>query len=364
MPLPYWLRTLIQSNLPILQYWPICRTPFEFVQTVVGDRPLVALDIGARGDIPPPWLALDGVAEVVAVEPDADACDRLRAVYDRRGNGNRYKIICRALSDTGGPRTLYSYASASGSSILPMTGAAFQKYCENLNDMKTIPIETARIEDLLDEAGVGDVHLIKLDIQGVELDVLKSLTAERLSHLMCVEAEVFLQRDDYRPGFQAFDNFLTSHRFELFDVRTHRTYMVREGKVSLYNGKIFGVHNRSPTIAARLWEFDVIYFLRADEVVKSRSADGVRRLAAAYCTYNYFAEAHSLVEAAEAVGILDEAAGISMRRAIVRWHRKLRWRWLHSVNPLAKAARTAQRWLWLGDQIRWARSLWVGYPSA
>ncbi len=89
----------------------------DCIDTVLAGARLLAVDIGARGDVPEPWLALDGLADFICFEPDETACAQMRRTYDARGHGERYRIVSSAITSTGGPRTLYITAGRGGSSL-------------------------------------------------------------------------------------------------------------------------------------------------------------------------------------------------------------------------------------------------------
>jgi FkbM family methyltransferase len=358
------LRHLLISGLPLRYFWPRARTPFSFVRDVLGGADIRAVDIGARGDIPPHWLVLDGVAEIAAIEPDARAAEALKATYAARGHPDKYRVLPFAVSGTGGPRTLYVPEEEGGASVLPFFNRPFREYTDLLaKPPREVALQTQTLSQAL-RGTFDDAHLIKLDIQGVELEVLQSLSAPEFDAFLAVEAEVCMQEGAERPVFRELDAFMVERGFELYDLRCHRTYRTDGAGLSSYNVNVFGVHDRSPTIAPRIWECDALYFRPVPEVLAARDERTVRRMIVALCTYNYFAEAYALAEDAQNAGILGAADVETVKRSIVDWHRVLRYHWLHGNNRVAAVVRKLAKFLRLGDQLRWIRVAWVGYPSS
>lgn len=358
-----YLRNLFLSGLPFHRFLPSAGTPFPFVRTIVGDAALVAVDLGARGDIQPGWLVLDGVAKVHGFEPDPEAVPGMRRNFDRRGNGELYSIHEIGVSQTGGPRTLYINGLASGASIYPMRGQVWERY-GGVDDRETrsVRIETSTLDEVLDAAGVSRVSLIKLDIQGAELEVLRSLRTERVAGLDCVEAEVMIQPDGIRPDLIEYLEFFRDSGFDLYDVRTHRA-PIHAPDGQLEHGRSFGVNRPALSISERLWEFDVVALRPLDDILDTGDAARLRTTIACLCTYNFFGEALWLAKA-PAAGEMLGADAEPVRQAIVRWHAALRRTLLDRNWPGTRGLVHAMKMMKLGNRLRWARSQWVGYPSA
>src|SRR5262249_51206252 len=120
--------------------------------------------------------------------------------------------------------------------------------------------------------------------------------------------------------FPAIQEFAEANGLELFDVRVARVRRPRGGTSGAYEAEVFSVETNSPTIAARLWEFDAIYFRKKSLVLAKGDAKTVRRLCVAYAVYNFYSEAHSLVGKARDAAILTEAEATELEQAIVDLH--------------------------------------------
>lgn len=358
-----YLRNLFLSGLPMRRFYPRAQTPFGFVRAIVGDAEFNAVDLGARGDIQPCWLAIDGAVQVHAFEPDSSAVPTMRANFDRRGNGGKYRIHEIGVTETGGPRTLYVNGPASGASIYPMRGPDWERY-GHIDDSQTyeVPIETSKLDDVLDGARVDRLSLIKLDIQGAELEVMRSLRPERLAGIDCFEVEVLVPDDGIRPPLIEYLQFFRDNGFDIYDVRTHRAPIVADDG-QLEHRRSFGTWRPSLSIAERLWEFDIIAFRNLRSLLESGDAARLRTTIACLCTYNYFGEALWLAKSPEAATLLGGDAK-AVQAAVIEWHAKLRRHMLDRELPGTRKLVSLFKALKLGNRLRWARSQWVGYPSA
>src|SRR5262245_7817286 len=87
-------------------------------RSLLGDQPFIAVDVGAANGLLPHWESLDGVAEIVQVEPRPDSCADLRNRAAASAAPSRYHVVQAALSEGGGKRTLFVSNAPTGSSLL------------------------------------------------------------------------------------------------------------------------------------------------------------------------------------------------------------------------------------------------------
>ena len=128
-------------------------------------------------------MALPGV-QVVAFEPIPTEAATFRMVHE----GVTYiTLIESALGETSGSATLHLSKSADSSSLLPI-GSRQTALHQNTAEVGTIEVQVHRLDDL-------EVHwrqkkrlLLKLDVQGFELNVLKGALVA-LKHCAYVYAE-------------------------------------------------------------------------------------------------------------------------------------------------------------------------------
>ncbi|BDG75192.1 FkbM family methyltransferase [Roseomonas fluvialis] len=178
-----------------------------------GDSPRVkVIDIGANPiDADPPYAAMlrAGDAEVVGFEPNAAALDLLNT---RKGPYERY--FPHAVGD--GRRHALHICQAPGMTSLlepdPAVLGLFHGFPDWGRVLSTEPVDTVRLDDVPETAGAD---LLKLDIQGAELMVLRHAEA-RLRDVVVIQAEVeFLPLYKGQPLFSDMDIFLRERGFVL-----------------------------------------------------------------------------------------------------------------------------------------------------
>lgn len=170
------------------------------------------IDIGANPiDADPPYAAMlrAGDAEVVGFEPNPVALDLLNR---RRGPHESY--LPHAIGD-GARHTLHICQAPGMTSLLepdPAVLGLFHGFPDWGRVIATEPVETRRLDDLPETAGAD---LLKLDIQGAELMVLRH-AEDRLRDAVAIQAEVeFLPLYKGQPLFADIDLFLRARGFVL-----------------------------------------------------------------------------------------------------------------------------------------------------
>lgn len=344
------------------------RIATELSSKVLGGTKFIALDVGAANGVPPNWRALDGVGDIYQVEPRAEACETLRAENAAKEHGARYHVLEVAVSGTTGERTLFVSNVPTGTSLLQPDGDAdidSSAYVDTnyFNPLTQTTIVTRRLDEVLDGAGVKSVDMIKLDIQGTELEALKSLGDDRLGGLLCAEMEIGLH-ELYRDGSRLGDylDFMRGRGLVPFDFKCARTYQSLNGKRDGYRD-VFGVMENSPTLSAKLWELDGLFFLRRTIVLERRDPALVRRMMIAYMTYNFFAEAYDLSNRAADAGIITAAEAAELARCVTAIHRARAYRpWYGNGTWWGFGRR-------IGEQTaprnapRWCQYMYQAYPN-
>lgn len=106
--------------------------------------------------------AVGPAGTVIAAEPFPPNRERLAANVASADVGDRVTVLPYALSDGSGPAQLFANPRNSGDNHLWYTQGWLH-----------VPIECRRLDDLLDES--SDVDLIKIDVQGAEVQVLRGM---------------------------------------------------------------------------------------------------------------------------------------------------------------------------------------------
>ena len=191
---------------------------------VVTDRPLALLpdfetvnivDIGAMalGSEREPYRPLisAGRARVVGFEPNAAECEKLNR---GAGAGRYYPYF---IGD-GSVRTFHETNMA-------MTGSLYAPNTPLLEKFSFLPelvvpvaqhsgIETRRLDDLAHLEGLGDIDLIKIDIQGGELDVFRGARRALESALVVITEVEFVPLYRDQPLFGDIDRHLRAAGYQ------------------------------------------------------------------------------------------------------------------------------------------------------
>jgi FkbM family methyltransferase len=109
-----------------------------------------------------------------------------------------------ALSRDGGERTLYVPTSSTGSSLFNPDNDLIRAFTtsEYLLPITTRSVETKASGKFFDSIDVSRIDLLKLDVQGCELEILEGLADETLAGCSLVELEATMH--DYGPGYPTF----------------------------------------------------------------------------------------------------------------------------------------------------------------
>lgn len=180
-------------------------------------RPISVVDIGGRGGLPVAWQALwrVGLVQPTFFEPDPDAA---RALSDRYGAAAH--VVGKAAWSAAGPRTLHLTSNPSCSSMLapspddriaPATRAMYEPNGEILVECVRPDAELARL-DVVPE-------IVKIDVQGGELEVLRGFGA-MAGQILCCELEVsFARIYQGQPLFGAVYEYMLDAGFGLLDLK-------------------------------------------------------------------------------------------------------------------------------------------------
>lgn len=131
---------------------------------VPGPRP-VLFDVGGHvGEYSDAFLKRFPGGEVVLFEPSASHMSEARA---RLGDNVDYLQV--AVSDREGSATLYKDADISGLASLTRRDLGHRDVVMNLTET----VQCRTLDSIVAERGIGRIDLLKIDVEGHELDVLR-----------------------------------------------------------------------------------------------------------------------------------------------------------------------------------------------
>jgi FkbM family methyltransferase len=167
-------------------------------------------DIGANPiDGDPPYLRMleAGMAEIVGFEPQPEALAKLQL---KKGPHERY--LPYAVGD-GNEHTLNICANSGMTSLLEPDLLALRHFAilePNGRVINQVPVQTHRLDDI---AEIESIDLLKIDVQGFELTVIKH-GREKLKNAVVIQTEVsFVSLYKGQPSFGEVDLEMRSQGF-------------------------------------------------------------------------------------------------------------------------------------------------------
>jgi FkbM family methyltransferase len=181
---------------------------------------MVVLDVGARAAQLKRWKAFRGNLHYFGFEPDAQECSRLNKAASNDSNPWEEQYIPIALGRDAESRKFYVTDSAACSSLLEPNLEALDGFSvkDPMSVVDVTTVETVGLSQWAAKQGIDRVDFVKLDIQGAELEVLKS--GENLvDSALGVEIEVeFIELYKRQPMFSDVDAWIRPRGFILFDI--------------------------------------------------------------------------------------------------------------------------------------------------
>jgi len=209
--------------------------------------PVKIVDVGAMalGNSPSDYQPLldSGLAEVVGFEPVTEECDKLNRMSD-----GKHSYLPYFIGD--GNKGTFHLCNFSMTSSLYEPNTSLLKYFHNLEELvqvvETSTVNTKRLDDIKE---IQDIDLLKIDIQGAELDAFNGAT-RLLKNTVAIHTEVeFVPLYKKQPLFAEVDQKLRSsgflfHKFHGLSGRTFRP--------------IVNLENDNSPLSQLLWS-DAIY---------------------------------------------------------------------------------------------------------
>jgi FkbM family methyltransferase len=141
----------------------------EHIKAIEGLDPKTLIDVGAnKGQFAVLARYLFPSVEIHAFEPLEEEGQRFKTVVS--GSRKLYRI---AISSESGNKTFYVTSRADSSSLLKPSKAQADAYGVSLAQHKDV--DTARLDDVIDLSKFPRPILLKMDVQGGELAVLRGM---------------------------------------------------------------------------------------------------------------------------------------------------------------------------------------------
>ncbi len=179
--------------------------------------PVRCLDIGARGGPAHDFDPLGLAAEIFCFEPDEEECRRLNETQTTNELFGLIRYFPTALGAQMAKRHLHLTAHRGSSSMLspiPEVGRQFSRPHYSTID-QTVEIQTVPLDTFLATEKLTDIAFMKIDVEGMELEIMQSATHLLSSSLLGIRSEVaFLPTRNEQPTYADIDLFLREYHFQ------------------------------------------------------------------------------------------------------------------------------------------------------
>lgn len=212
-------------------YRPQFQLECRFIKNLVekktfSDAPLIIADVGVRFGFDRSWDIFSDQCLQVGFEPDVEECARIRAEYSERISQRlpRERVENVALWDSVGRKTLYIMKDLDVASCFPPNKAFFSRFPDPspMEVIKTAKIKTTTLDTYCEQSDIN-FDVLKLDVQGAELRVLKGAIKQLKHSALAVITEVgFVELYLGQPLFAEVDRFMRTQGFILFDLDIRR----------------------------------------------------------------------------------------------------------------------------------------------
>lgn len=216
------------------------------------EKPLILVDVGARGGIDQYWKNFGPALRIVAFEPEPEECARLNASAEKN-----IQYLPVALGSENGERTLHVARYSMSSSFYPSHPDYYERFgfAKNMEIVSRVQVRTMTLRDAL-----GDIEpdFIKLDIEGAEVDVLRGAD---LGPVLGIISELrFGERTAACPTFADLDILCRSAGFDLYDLEVSRFSRRALPYPYLYDFRDNGRPVPGPTVQGQAVTGDALYF--------------------------------------------------------------------------------------------------------
>lgn len=226
------------------KFWPAHRVVLNpLISELLLQNPLVIADVGAVGGPEARWLELQEHIHFLTfdplVPPSANAPDERRSTNFQA-----------ALGAKPGPAVLRLMKDSHASTICEPHSENFADFVihKGLEQTGAIPLELDSLDHCIESRPDLTPHVLKIDVEGADLDVLRGAVGALDRSVLAVRVEVsFIERHRDAPFFGDTDAFLRAHGFQLFQLSR---------EMWLRNNLAYG-YTSEPQIA---WG-DAVYFL-------------------------------------------------------------------------------------------------------
>lgn len=188
------------------------KTEFRLSQSLLDKPAKIILDVGANlGIYTNEAVSKFPHAQIHLFEPSQS---NFKKLHSRFSNNMNVHINNQAISNTSG--VAYLYTNEFGSGLASLTKRKLDHF--NIEYEKMESIKTIRLEEYWNNTlHRSIIDILKLDIEGHELDALESL-GDGIAHVKILQFEFGGCNIDTKTFFQNFWYFFQNHNFAIFRI--------------------------------------------------------------------------------------------------------------------------------------------------
>jgi FkbM family methyltransferase len=172
------------------------------------------VDVGAHeGEQTFPYASVDRTLLVYAFEPNLRAASRIMGLLPN------YVVFPIAIAARDGSADLHLNAYEQSSSLLPADASGVKAWIteQKFEVVGSVTVPTMRLDTFLNGAGIASVDFLKIDAQGLDLEVVKS-AGDRLRDVAKVQLEATTasyRQYEGAPGKSVIVEYMESKGFRL-----------------------------------------------------------------------------------------------------------------------------------------------------
>lgn len=194
------------------------KDPFYLQKLLMRDMNMpVIFDVGAYiGEITLQYQKLFPQSTIYAFEPFSVSVEKLK---NRVGKLRNIKIYPMAFSDTQGRKKLNLNPDCSSNSFYEVTADA-KKYFKKAPGFGFEEVETTRIDDFAKKERIQKINILKLDVEGAEINVLKGAREMLTKHAIDIIYSEVMFFPHYKEGAMFYElcSFLNDFHYSLFGI--------------------------------------------------------------------------------------------------------------------------------------------------
>jgi FkbM family methyltransferase len=203
-------------------------------------EPGAIFDIGAHcGDTTAAYAKHFRESTIYSFEPFADSYSKLKT---RFRDNNKVRIFQMAISDRDGVMDFYSNADSATNSLLPVTSEA-EKWSDLPDDIllkDIVKVKVASIDKFCAKEGIDRIMILKMDMQGGELQALEGAEKMLTNRAICLIYSELLFVPLYvgQAEYHQVCGLLSKFGYRLFDM--YNFAYDNSGKIKWCDGLFIG----------------------------------------------------------------------------------------------------------------------------